>query len=371
MNTNQMQKVVDATMPSAMPPNGLSSTTGAATVPLPGHGGQVRAVMQYFAGAPEPFVDLSTGVSPFAYPLIWPDPVTLHRLPEEGEELALQQVAGSAYGVAADMVVTGAGSQSLIALLPRLLRARRACILGPTYSGHRLAWEHNGVPYTGVEHVRQLSHAAQQAGTVCVICNPNNPDGRLLDAQTLAGLAEQCAQAGSWLVVDEAFGDFGNQSVAPMLPCPGLVVLRSFGKTYGLPGVRLGFLLAAPELAQKARALLGAWPVGAVALAAGQQALADTQWLQQAARKARMAHERLTGMLRRAGLACRGHSALFTLVDVAQAYGLWEHFCRHGLVTRRFAERPQCLRIGLPANEDAWQRLECALKAWQTGHQGA
>lgn len=372
MHIKQTQKVMDVTMHAAMPPNALSSHAGGACVPLPSHGGQVRAVMQYFAGAPEPFVDLSTGISPFAYPLAWPDISVLHRLPEEGEEQALQQVAATAYGVSsADMVVSGAGSQSLIALLPRLLPVQKACVLGPTYSGHKLAWEYNGVPCEEVEHVRQLSHAAQQGGAVCVVCNPNNPDGRLLDVPTLAALAEQCARAGSWLVVDEAFGDFATRSVASMLPHPGLLVLRSFGKTYGLPGVRLGFLLAAPELAQRARDLLGSWPVGAVALAAGRQALADTHWLQQAGQKARMAHERLTGMIHNAGLACRGHSSLFTLVDITPAYTLWEHFCRYGIVTRRFAEQPHGLRLGLPASEAEWMRLECALEAWRTGHHGA
>lgn len=359
-------------MHHAAPPNGLSSTTGAAELPVPSHGGQVQAVMRHFVGAPEPFIDLSTGINPVAYPLVWPDPKTLQRLPEEGEEQALQKVAARAYGVPTpDMVVTGAGSQSLIALLPRLLGARRACVLGPTYSGHGQAWEHNGVPWSGAEHVQQVRQAAQQAGTACVICNPNNPDGRLLNMQDLAALAEQCAKAGSWLVVDEAFGDFATHSVASLLPHPALVVLRSFGKSYGLPGVRLGFLLAAPALAQKARSLLGSWPVGAVALAAGTQALADTHWVQQAAQKARLAHARLVEMLHGAGLAWRGQATLFTLVDTPHAYGLWVHLCRHGIVTRRFAGCSHSLRIGLPANEAEWTRLACALKAWQVGRQEA
>lgn len=370
MNTKQTQKVMDATMPQGVPPNALSAS--GEQVPLFSHGGQVKAVMQYFAGAEQPFVDLSTGISPFAYPLVLPERGVLHHLPEEGEEQALQQAAASAYGVTTpDMVVSGAGSQSLIALLPRLLNVQKACVLGPTYSGHRLAWEHNAVPCEGATHVHQLSLAAQQGGVACVVCNPNNPDGRLLERQTLLALADQCARVQSWLVVDEAFGDFESQSMAPLLPHPALVVLRSFGKTYGLPGVRLGFLLACAPLAQRARDLLGAWPVGALALAAGQQALVDTQWLEQAAHKARMAHDRLVGMLHKAGLACRGQSTLFTLVDVAQAYALWVHLCQHGIVTRRFAERPHCLRIGLPADEAEWTRLACALAAWQAGHSAA
>lgn len=344
------------------PPPEFSTPEG---VPHPTHGGQVRAIMAHFPDAPTPHHDLSTGISPLAYPLSLPDPAVFIRLPEEYEEADLQAAAATAYGLSSsDMVVAGAGSQSLISLLPRLLPARRVCLLGPTYSGHAQAWRLQGVPVEQVTDPAALEHAARQAGTVCVVCNPNNPDGRLLPAVWLRGLADQCAEQGSVLIVDEAFMDFEKESVAPLLPHSALVVLRSFGKTYGLPGVRLGFLLANPERAAQARALLGAWPVGSLGLAAGRQALRDTAWLCTARTQACTAHTRLSHLLDAAGLCHTGQASLFTLVLHPEAPALWYHFCTYGLVTRIFADQPGRLRLGLPASEEAWSRLGTALQAW-------
>nr|WP_249212407.1 threonine-phosphate decarboxylase CobD [Acetobacter persici] len=334
---------------------------------FPSHGGQMRAVMAHFPQAPRPAYDLSTGISPYTYPLRLPDVSVLARLPEEDEEADLQAAAAAAYGLDSPaMVVAGAGSQSLIALLPRLLPAQRVCLLGPTYSGHAQTWHMQGVPVQEVTDPSDLPHAARHPGTVCVVCNPNNPDGRLLSADWLHTLADQCAAHGNILIVDEAFADFEQESVAPLLPHPALLVLRSFGKTYGLPGVRLGFLLASPERAAQARAFLGAWPVGSLGLAAGRQALRDTAWLHAARAQARAAHGRLTRLLDAAGLAHTGQASLFTLVLHPTAPALWRHFCTYGLVTRIFADQPGRLRIGLPPSEAAWSRLENAVQAWAT-----
>lgn len=322
--------------------------------------------MARFPNAPRPCYDLSTGISPYAYPLQMPEVSVLARLPEEDEEADLQAAAAFAYGLnSCALVAAGPGSQSLIALLPRLLPAKRVCLLGPTYSGHAQAWQTQGVPVQQVTDPAALGHAARQPGTVCVVCNPNNPDGRLLPSDWLHKLADHCAAHGSFLIVDEAFADFEQESVAPCLPHPALLVLRSFGKTYGLPGVRLGFLLASPERAAQARAALGAWPVGSLGLAAGRQALRDTAWLKTVRAQVRLAHCRLTDLLTAAGLHHIGQSSLFTLVLHPDAAALWQNFCTYGLVTRIFAEQPGRLRVGLPASEPAWVRLEAALQAWR------
>ena len=175
----------------------LPSKTSSTPRHIPAHGGQVQKVMQMFADAPQPYVDLSTGISPFAYPAKLPDLSALHTLPEEAEEAALQHAAATAYGVSdARMVVAGGGSQSLIALLPRVLKVERACILGPTYSGHVQAWKQNGISVSEVSDFADLQLAAQQKNTVCIVCNPNNPDGRLIQASHLLDLANTCQAYG-------------------------------------------------------------------------------------------------------------------------------------------------------------------------------
>ncbi len=332
---------------------------------IPAHGGQVKKIMQMFADAPQPFVDLSTGISPFAYPAKLPDLSALHTLPEEAEEAALQHAAAMAYGISdASMVVAGGGSQSLIALLPRVLKVERACILGPTYSGHVQAWKQNGISVSEVSAFADLQSAAQQKNTVCIVCNPNNPDGRLIQASHLLDLANTCQAAGSWLVVDEAFADMTGQSVAPALPYPALLVLRSFGKTYGLPGIRLGFLLAQPSMAAYARDLLGSWPVSTIGLSVGCQALQDRKWLRQASTKLCAASSRLKKLLTKSGLDHKGQAVLFELVECERAADLWQHLCRQGIVTRIFPYNAHWLRMGLPASEPQWHRLEEALLDW-------
>lgn len=368
--------VMASVQPSAMPLSMVPVTPHSLpleSVSLPAHGGQVRAVMAHFPAAPKPYYDLSTGISPYTYPVSLPEPAVLARLPEEDDEADLQAAAAFAYGLSSPaMVVAGAGSQSLIALLPRLLACllpslrpvRRVCLLGPTYSGHAQSWHLQGVPVDLVMDPAALDHAACHPGTVCVVCNPNNPDGRLLSAEWLHCLADRCAENENFLIVDEAFMDFEEKSVAHLLPHRALFVLRSFGKSYGLPGVRLGFLLASPERAAQARALLGSWPVGSLGLAAGRQALRDVTWLHTARAQARAAHSRLTGLLEWAGLPHIGQVSLFTLVLYPDAPALWTHFCQYGIVTRIFADQPGRLRMGLPASEAAWLRLEAALWAW-------
>ncbi|WP_227003352.1 threonine-phosphate decarboxylase CobD [Kozakia baliensis] len=334
--------------------------------PIPTHGGQVQEIMRYFPDAPRPFVDLSTGINPHRYPLTLPSPDIFARLPEADEEDDLRAAAAIAYGAADPaMVVSAPGSQSLISLLPRLVTASRACIWEPTYSGHATAWQQSGVEVQPVSDWRSFERQSVQRGTVCILCNPNNPDGRLLPAAQLRNLADRCASYGNYLVVDEAFADFHEETLVPALPHPALIVLRSFGKIYGLPGLRLGFLLASPDFAERARQFVGAWPVGSLALSVGREALRDREWLQQAHHIASSAKRRLVGILEQAYLQHEGQVSLFTLVITEDAAKLWTHLCRHGIVTRIFNAHHDRLRIGLPGGEEEWARLEQALYMWR------
>ncbi|NVN41462.1 aminotransferase class I/II-fold pyridoxal phosphate-dependent enzyme, partial [Ameyamaea chiangmaiensis] len=244
------------------------------TVPVAGgieHGGQVVAVMRDFPDAPRPFVDLSTGIGPVAYPFTMPDADAFHALPQADAERALVDAAVHAYGVSdSRCVVAGSGTQLLMGLIPWVLPAPHVTILSPTYGGHEQAWRLAGAPIARVRDVPALWSAP--AGGTVVVCSPNNPDGRVVPVADLLSLAAHCARTGGRLVVDEAYADFASDSIAPHVARSGLVVLRSFGKSYGLAGMRLGFMLAEVAVAERVRAVMGAWPVGTVALAAGTQA---------------------------------------------------------------------------------------------------
>ncbi|HJS87564.1 MAG TPA: aminotransferase class I/II-fold pyridoxal phosphate-dependent enzyme, partial [Acetobacteraceae bacterium] len=237
------------------------------------HGGRLEEARRLFPDAPEPFLDLSTGINPVAYPLPSLPLALFTRLPEPQQVAALEREAARAYDVAAsEMVVAAPGTQILINLLARLWPVPPVLTLGPTYSEYARAW-------TGAGCVTEAE--ALRKAMVAVVCNPNNPDGRRLPRAWLLDLADHLAARGGLLVIDEAFADLEGDtpSLAPVLPHPALVILRSFGKTYGLAGLRLGFALAAPERAAAIREALGPWAVSGPAIAIGKRALGDAAWL--------------------------------------------------------------------------------------------
>ncbi|CEJ12935.1 Threonine-phosphate decarboxylase [bacterium YEK0313] len=321
------------------------------------HGGDIGAARLLFPDAPEPWIDLSTGINPYSYPLPDIPASAWQRLPARAEETALLAAARAAYRVPAEAgIVAAPGTQILIELLPLLAPgAGRVAVVGPTYGEHARTWRKAG------HAVEEIADPAAAAGApVVVIANPNNPDGRIMPSARLTALGRDLAACGGLLIVDEAFADFdGDASLVPLLP-PATVILRSFGKTYGLAGVRLGFAIAEPALAQILADRLGPWAVAGPALHVGARALGDPAWLQAAARERAADAVRLDGLLGRAGRVAGGTS-LFRLLETAEAPALFDRLGRAGIYVRRFQDQPHRLRFGLPAGEPAWARLDAAL----------
>ena len=248
------------------------------------HGGNLFAARKAYPQAPEPWLDLSTGINPYAYPFAHPPLESFTRLPQPDELRALEAAAAMAYRApAAAEVVAAPGTQAIVNWLPRLLPARRVGILGVTYCEHARSWAASGAELTVVEDLCGLEDK-----DIAIVVNPNNPDGRLIAAADLHALAAVLGKHGGLLIIDEAFVDFlePGASAVPDSAESGVVVLRSFGKTYGLPGLRLGFAIAAKPVAEKLRAALGPWPVSGAAIAIGSTALTDAAWL--AATRARL-----------------------------------------------------------------------------------
>ena len=319
------------------------------------HGGDINSARTAFPDAPAPWVDLSTGVNPVPYPVAGLDLGAWTQLPGPAETWALQVAAAARYGAAPERIVVAPGAQAIIQWLPRLFPARRVAILGPTYSGHELAWRAAGVE---VEEVRSPDELG--AASHIVVVNPNNPDGRRLPPQALHALAAQAERNDGLLVVDEAFADFDRESLAPDPPA-ATVVLRSFGKTYGLAGLRLGFAITNRAICEPLRAALGAWAVSGPALEIGRRALADSEWLADA--RARLEDDAawLDRRLVAAGFEIVGGTLLFRLAGRADAGAAFPALGAEGVLTRPFRRNPRLLRFGLPRPEDR-SRVEAALK---------
>ena len=327
------------------------------------HGGDLTSARSMFPGAPEPLIDLSTGINPLHYPLPSLPPDVFTRLPEPAALDRLCRVAAQAYGApSAAHLVAAPGVQMLLPLAAALVPAGRAAVLGPTYSEHARAAALAGHTVTETSDIARLADA-----DLAVVVNPNNPDGRLIPPGTLSSLAQAVASRGGALVVDEAFMDVGpaDASLASQVT-EGVIVLRSFGKFFGLAGLRLGFAIVASEQAARLRAQLGPWPVAGPAIAIGSLALADTAWINMTRRAVTIAAQRLDGLLVGACLEIAGGTALYRLVRTNRSTVVFEHLGRAGIVVRRFVRAPTWLRFGLPGPEWAWERVTAALAGLQS-----
>lgn len=325
------------------------------------HGGNLNEAIRCFGRPRHEWIDLSTGINPHPYPAPSLAADAWHRLPEA--DLGLLEAAKNYYG--ASYILPVAGTQAAIQALPRLRSPSRVVVAAPAYAEHAHRWEQAGhamreVPYDGLEH-------ALDDCDVMVVCNPNNPTGATIAPDTLQQWAKRLAQRGGWLVVDEAFGDTTPQlSVAAASESPGLIVLRSVGKFFGLAGLRLGFVAAQPGLLAQLEDYLGPWAVSGPAQQIGRAALEDRQW-QAAMRECLLqSGERLHRLLALHGIASTG-SALYRWWPEPRAEAFRQHMALHGLWVRLFTHGAGGIRLGLPPNEAGWQRLTLTMQEWFEG----
>jgi cobalamin biosynthetic protein CobC len=330
------------------------------------HGGSLERAGVLFPGAPQPWIDLSTGINPHPYPLFAPPATALTRLPEEKDVTAVCALAARAYGApSGENVTVAGGTQILLPLVASLVPAGRALVLGPTYAEHARAAALAGHRVGETDAFEHLARAG-----LAIVVNPNNPDGRVVRRAALLDLARTLRAKGGLLVVDEAFMDVGprEESLAGDTGGGNIVVLRSFGKFFGLAGVRLGFALAAPETAARLRAWLGPWAVSGPALAYGARALADRQWQEAMRNRLAAEAEELERLFERHGFRTEGGTSLYRFLRNDRTQSLFRFLGERGILTRCFKGRPRDLRVGLPAEPEGMLRLEEALAQWPVHH---
>lgn len=318
------------------------------------HGGRVRAAARRHGIPAREWLDLSTGINPWGYPVPPLPAEAWGRLPEEDD---LEIVAAACYGGGPLLAVPG--TQAAIQLLPRLRQPGRVAVLAPGYAEHARAWAGAGHRVAPVA-VGGLEAACAHVD-VAVLCRPNNPDGFLAGREALLAWAGRLAHRGGWLVVDEAFMDLRpGESLVQTGPRPGLVVLRSPGKFFGLAGARLGFVHAEPAVLARLAGSLGPWPVSGPARWAGRHALADSAWQERMRARLAAAGARLAALLERHDLAPEGGTPLYQWLRHPEAAAIAEAFARRAILVRHFPDH-HGLRFGLPGDEPGWQRLEAAL----------
>jgi cobalamin biosynthetic protein CobC len=322
------------------------------------HGGRLRKAALEYGIAEADWLDLSSGLAPWPFPIPEISLRAWARLPETDD--GLEQAACDYYDAA--HVLPVAGSQMAIQLLPRLRRAGKVGVLSPCYAEHAEAWRRNG--YIVREVLEQEVDFFLDSLDVLVVVNPNNPTGLSLSPSRLLDWHSRLAQRGGWLVVDEAFMDNTPQlSVAPFANQVGLIVLRSFGKFFGLAGVRLGFVLAERKLLKLLAEQVGPWAVSGPTRVLGQACLQDIEGHARQRLRSDEASQRLAALLEQYGFKPQGGCALFQWLITERAEALHEFMARRGILLRLFVHNSS-LRFGLPADDAQFTRLEHALQAF-------
>ena len=313
------------------------------------HGGNIDGAIARFGGSD--WIDLSTGINRVPYPLpeLHPDDWTM--LPTASAKAALLEVARKTYGTNAPMLAV-AGAQAAIQMIPRLQAPGLARVLGPTYNEHAAALHHAGW------QVQQVTQPSQLAGAdLAVVVNPNNPDGNRHSAADLLALAAQVGR----LVVDESFADADpTHSLTSLAGHERLLILRSFGKFYGLAGVRLGFVLGGATDIAALEAIAGPWPVSGAAIRIGSVALADTVWASETTARLRTDVARADALARAAGWQVLGGCPLFRLYDTPDAALAQAQLAGHQIWSRIFPYSNRWLRLGLPGRTTELTRLSQA-----------
>lgn len=318
-----------------------------------GHGGRLEAACKFFGDSGEPWLDLSTGINPHAWPgagiaIDW------RALPDEGALRELERVAADHFGVDPACLSALPGTEVGLRMLGRILPGP-ARHVWPSYRTHG---EMFGA--SAACPAQELEHATSG---ITILANPNNPDGHVVSADRLVAHLDRVRAGKGWLVVDEAFVDANPENslsrrIGDTAP---LVIFRSFGKFFGLAGLRLGFVLGPRALIAEFRALLGAWPISAAAIAIGTAAYGDAAWI--AAMRHRLAEDAagLDTVLHAQGYRPTGACPLFRLIETEDAGALFERLARRAILTRPFDYDPRWLRIGLPGSDAALARLALAL----------
>ncbi len=319
------------------------------------HGGKLRQAAAHYSIPLDDWLDLSTGINPVGWPVPLIPASIWSRLPEDDD--GLEQAACEYYG--SKQLLAVAGSQAAIQALPRLRKPSRVSVLHPGYAEHAAAWQCAGHTVMAVTE-EQLNNAVPKSD-VLVLIHPNNPTGARFKIEQLLDWQVQLASRDGWLVVDEAFMDVTPEnSLCGNSSLPGLIVLRSLGKFFGLAGARVGFVCAHPELLERLNDVLGPWAVNTPARWVATIALKDSAWQKSARQRLGNDSSRLHLLLMRHGLMPIGNCALFQWVRTSKASHLHEMLAQYGILTRLFSN-PASLRFGLPDKEIDWRRLETAL----------
>jgi len=245
------------------------------------HGGNIDEAAITYGIAKDEWLDLSTGLNPHPWKLEKSIPESYYQnLPHP--DAAFYSVASRYYK--SNNLLAVPGSQAAIQSIPRLLNNKKVALPVPGYEEHLYHWQqnqHECITYNP-DTVNLVEWVTQHKPDVVVVINPNNPSCRLHAKQALLDVLNLLEKYNGLLIVDEAFIDTYPEKSLMDIDSDNLIVLRSLGKFFGLPGIRVGFVKAAEHWREQIEEYLGSWAMNGPSLWLATECLADFKWQQKA-----------------------------------------------------------------------------------------
>lgn len=249
------------------------------------HGGLIQETSETYGIPESEILDFSTNLNPLGNPFenkdsglnfdnILKKSVEKFMKYPDNRYLEFREAAARfvGHGVTPQNIIPGNGSTEIIRLVVECVVEKGDTVLfpWPTFGEYELQCQIMGArpEYSKEEDVETLSNKVLERAKILFICNPNNPTGKLRTKEEIKALAERCRNHGTLLFVDEAFIELSDpsQSVADLAAINNYVfVLRSLTKDFAMPGIRMGFGVATPEMTEILNASRLSWNLGTVA----------------------------------------------------------------------------------------------------------
>lgn len=309
------------------------------------HGGNIDKAINIYGGKKNEWIDLSTGISPDSYPVPLILPSDWRELPTIGEVQKLELIIQSQLNTSSQVAVSP-GSQIAIHLLPSLMKKKNVTILNPTYEDYSFSFKNAGYRVRFCENFEKLSESE-----IVVIVNPNNPDGKVYDVKKLLTLSKNV----KILIVDESFNEASKaKSITSYITkeTDNIIVIKSFGKFYGLAGLRLGFIFSGEKIIYKFKNLLGNWPISKVSIKIASQALQDKKWKIKNQKNLIKTVKSLDEIMKNINLDFAGGTNLFRLYFTENASILQKLLAQKYIWSRIFSYSKNWLRLGIPNSCD-------------------
>ena len=308
------------------------------------HGGDIDNAIKKYGGNKDNWIDLSTGINPHYYPYKLINIRELQNLPCKNDIDNLNKLAKKYFQTTA-CVRAVSGAQGGINILPFLFPNKTVSILSPTYNEYQNVFSNSLKKIINVKNLSELKKSQ-----IAIICNPNNPDGKLYSNEDLLKISKNV----EYLIIDESFMDqYPRKSLSHKLDDQtNILILRSFGKFFGLAGIRLGFLISNKEIDKKIQFLVGTWPISNVAINVASKALIDDVWIMNTISFLKEGSYFLDCLASEISWKVVGGTNLYRLYETPNADDAQYKLANFKIWSRRFTYSKKWIRLGIPKKKD-------------------